>query len=49
MAQENKVKFGSDADTEKQEAMAFMRERYLYLLSSLCGKRLCFCTVLFTN
>jgi hypothetical protein len=36
MAQENKVQFGSDADTEKQEAMAFMRERYLYLLSSLC-------------
>ncbi|XP_044253386.1 uncharacterized protein LOC123004273 isoform X2 [Tribolium madens] len=36
MAQD-KVSVASDCETEKQEAMAFLRERYLYLLSSLCG------------
>ncbi|RZC41383.1 hypothetical protein BDFB_002023 [Asbolus verrucosus] len=34
MAQENKPQVKSN--TEQQEAMAFLRERYLYLLSSLC-------------
>ncbi|KAJ3644668.1 hypothetical protein Zmor_022379 [Zophobas morio] len=36
MAQGSKIEVKSDSETEEQEAMAFMRERYLYLLSNLC-------------
>lgn len=35
MAQVNVMQ---DSENEKQDALAFLRERYLYLLSNLCGK-----------